>query len=439
MIDLEERLRSDLGDLADALLGATGRPPGPASVGDGVVEHLVLGEEQDDGQRRPGVVVAAACLVVVALLGVVVLWRASDGRDPTGTATDATRIEEVAAATVPIGHGEWQVIADAPVEARSFPVAGWFDGEIVLWAGSNPSRSFAHTDGAAYDPETGSWRPLEVPGWGHPGLTAAVVDGGIVALAKGSATWIDPSTGSWTEMAPIDGALLVRVVGVDGELFGLGIDERISGDADLVVARYDRELAAWERGAALPFPGATVTIDDVWDLSSPVLWTGEQIVVWGGAGAHGYDPVADRWSPLPALVHPDGRIAASTAAVAAGQLTVVAEVVEPTGRVSYRTAQPVGDGWAWSRTLLPVVDLDQVSVAEAGNWLVLFEPDLPPVTLHVPSGSWEAHLDGPLGGLTGAATVWTGSELFVWGGVASPTSTVADPATGAIWTPPDAT
>jgi hypothetical protein len=125
----------------------------------------------------------------------------------------------------------------------------------------------------------------------------------------------------------------------------------------------------------------------------------------------------------------------STATITDAGLTALVEVTEA-GRTSVRLATQVDDGWAWQPDELPVSDLDALTLAAAGDWLVLLAPDRGPVTVHVPTGSWWAHDDGPLAGLAAPAAVWTGEQLVVWGGVASATAEQPQPAEGAIWTPP---
>ncbi|MEO1060605.1 MAG: hypothetical protein AAFZ07_04245 [Actinomycetota bacterium] len=430
MNDVETRLRAELPELADVLLDA--RRPASARETDGEVEQISLRDEVPAGRSRLPV---AAALLVVALVAGLLAWRGP--RTSTEPAADVgdEEVESALAVTGPAGPGTWEPIAAAPIAGRSFAVAGWIGGEVVVWAGSNPDRDVAYADGAAYDPSTDSWRTLVVPGWGHPGLTSVVVDGRLVALAKGAVTSIDPRGDGWTELPDVEGALLGQLVSDGEDLFGIGAVQRPEASS-IAVVRYDDDAEVWVRGTDLPLAAEAVSWDQLWRLMLDVVWADGEIVVWDDGRGSAYDPARDTWRSLPPLEHPDGRIGTSKIVGHDSGLVVVASVVEPSGRTSYRLARPDGDGWTWARPLLPTVDLEEVSIASAGDWIVLFEPQLPPVTVHVDSGAWDVHLDGPLGGLEGAVAVWTGTELIVWGGVGSPTSTVPAPASGARWTPP---
>jgi hypothetical protein len=84
-----------------------------------------------------------------------------------------------------------------------------------------------------------------------------------------------------------------------------------------------------------------------------------------------------------------------------------------------------------------IADLDQASIAAAGEWILLFSPEQAPIIIHVPSREWTQDTDGHLAGLQAPDTVWTGDRLVVWGGASTPTESNPSPANGAIWTPPN--
>ncbi|MEM9714263.1 MAG: hypothetical protein AAGA17_18725, partial [Actinomycetota bacterium] len=367
MTDVETRLRSELPELADSLLGDGAAPStGPADAG---VEQLHLGGTTLERERGPAALLAVACVVLVAMVAGLVVWRDRDAT--TGDQASERTVVEEARAVSPRGPGTWRTMSPAPIAPRTDPVAGWVDGEVIVWAGES------ETDGAAYDPTSDSWRSLAVPGWTHPGLTGATFDERIVALAKGGLTAVDPGGGEWRELSGVDGVLLGRLVAAGDRLFGLGVIERPEGGFGLSIAGYDAVADEWTRGADLR-TDLLVSWNELHDLD--LAWTGQQIVVWDADGASAYDPALDEWSTLAPLLHPDGRIDTSVAAGSDAGLVIVAEVVESTGRTSYRTARSLSDGgWLWSPARLPTVDLDEVTIASAGDWVVMFEPELPPV------------------------------------------------------------
>ena len=79
--------------------------------------------------------------------------------------------------------------------------------------------------------------------------------------------------------------------------------------------------------------------------------------------------------------------------------------------------------------MIPTGDFGEVTLAAAGDWLVVLSPDQPPVVMDVASGEWHQFDDWPMTGVHNPSTVWTGTQLIVWGGQGSQAGE------GAIWTP----
>jgi N-acetylneuraminic acid mutarotase len=166
----------------------------------------------------------------------------------------------------------WRVISPAPLAPRSGHVAVWTGEEMIVWGGSRPhgplrgERERLLYDGAAYDPQSDTWRRLA-----PTRLLAALVP----VLPSG----VEPDLNAvWTGDAML-------IWGPNG---GAG---------------YDPEHNRWER---IPTPPADfgVTFD-----GSTAVWTGDQMIVWGGVNAFegsdffatgaAYDPEQKRWTQLP--------------------------------------------------------------------------------------------------------------------------------------------
>ena len=79
---------------------------------------------------------------------------------------------------------------------------------------------------------------------------------------------------------------------------------------------------------------------------------------------------------------------------------------------------------------IPTGDFGEATPVGAGEWLLVLSPDQPPVAVSVASGEWHQFDEWPMTGVRNPNTVWTGTELIVWGGEDS------QAAEGAIWTPP---
>lgn len=428
MNDLETRLRSELPELAEALLE---QPPAEGGAGvDPVADDMAL--RSVVGHRRSVVATVAASIVLAVTVGAMVVIR---GSASTETLAAEERLDTATAIQVISDFGEWSELGDAPIEARAFPITAWLDGELVVWAGSGVERGFAFTDGAAYDPASERWRVLEVPGWGHPGLTGVVVDGDVAVTAKGAVTMLDFATGAWSELPGVDGLLVLALVEHEEELYAVGRRTRVDDVALLSIARWDGDRRRWEVGAGLEDPldllGAGRSPIEV---HAPVLSTAEGIVIWSSDGAVRYQPDADAWYRLAPLRLDDRTVSTSTAVVTEVGVVAVARTEDEQGRVEHRLATWTGSDWTWSAARLPTVDLDQVTLMPANEWLVMVERDLPPVVLHVPTGAWDVHLDGPLVGLVGPGSAWTGEQLLIWGGAPGDGEARS---VGAVWTPPD--
>lgn len=433
-------------------------------------------EESEPGRaatRRTWIVVASALVVATVVLTIMVSSRdaaAPATSDPTGDGAADAAVDPAADAAV--DHGTWSTMADAPIAPRPYAVAEWIGDEAVFWAGSNLARNFAHTDGAAYDPSTDTWRLLEVPGWGHPGMTSSAYDGELYVLAKGGGSRFDPVSGEWIDLPPVESMYLAGTVATDVGIWGVGTTDP-GGSPTLAVSRYDPATETWHDAPALAPEGLVsgedgpqlgeertpLVVDGLVRLEDAPRWTGTEIVLWEPTtGGVAFDPASERWRSMQTPVPPDGELVDSTAVMT--DLGLVAIVENERSELSLALADVDGAGvdgaddvgadvdgdgdrgWRWLDLTLPVGDLPRATVAGAGEWVVVLPVDAPPITVHLPTGDWRAHTDGPAGALdrVGAFeapnTVWTGDRLVVWGGATPPGADDAASVAGAVWVPP---
>jgi hypothetical protein len=386
----------------------------------------MVGEQQlVHRDRRPRLVAIAASVLVMAGVGYLAVGRI--GSEETVVAQGS--------AAIPTSFGTWQTMADAPIETRPYAVTAWTGSEFVVWAGSSLSRGFAYTDGAIYQPDTDSWELMNVPGWGHPGLTSAFFDGELYALAKGGGTRFDPIAGRWSDLPPVEGMLLTATVATDQGVWGLGpASVNDSGQPDLAIAEFDPASDSWLYGPE--FEGTDRQAEIVAGmglLETTTLWTGTEIVVWRSTtGGIAFNPATESWRTIPHPQSPSGLIHSSIAVQLDDGIAVLAQVENSDGiAVDVATLQADG-GWQWLETDIPVSDFDSITVAGAGDWIAMFSADEDPALIHLPSGTWQRETDGPLGGIRAPNIAWTGNQLIVWGGVTDD----ADAADGATWTPP---
>lgn len=427
MTKIEDRLRTDLPSLADALLDSERRGKASGVGGDAAASPPSVTSSTTGSRGRPTWVLLGAGAVVVVIVAALALWREGDSATTVGTADRPA---------TPDGFGSWTVIPEAPVPAPAFPVAAWTGSDAVFWAGSNLDRSYAYTEAVAFDPVSQTWRDVDEPGWGHPGVVGAAFDGELFVVAKGGGSRFDFDTGEWVDLPQVEDMFFSAIVATDTAIWGLGPSlDSLEGQPDVAIVQYDPDQDAWVHGPAFEGTDATAeTVDAVRDIDRPVVWTGSDIVVWGGRAGIAFRPSERTWTEVPELQHPAAQVVDSRAVAGADGLTVVAELRDgadtATGIARFNAGQ-----WSWSVGDLPRVDLSAATVAAADSWIVLLPAEATPITVHVPSGAWEQHPDAPIGGVQAPGAVWSGEQLIVWGGVPHEGSS-EDPGTGAAWTPP---
>lgn len=417
MTDVEGRLRRDLPALADAL---SGTKPGDGDQETDQEAGAAGGPAARPRGRRK--LVLAACAALLLAAGFVVNDR--DG-------TDRTAVDAVDRSLAPEGPGAWDVLPDAPIDPRAYPVSMWTGTEALFWAGSSLDRSFAYGDGAAYEPSTDEWRVAPVPGWGHPGLISVDVDGQLFATAKGSIGRLDVDTGEWIELPTLDSIEVRSIAPGAGGIWALG--PRSDDPRRLAVAFHDLDTGRWAEGNDLAGDDGARAVEALTDLDQTPLWTGTELVVWAEDRGFAYRPEGG-WMTLPALPAAEEETVASVAIVHSDELVVFVEAtvgerrsVEPFRLNSSAGWTPIGDGD------LPVADLARTTVTSAGDSIMLIQPKGPPVSLHVPSGEVHEHIAAPIQGIERPGVVWTGSQLVVWGGV--PDDAGGSNPRGMRWTP----
>ena len=229
----------------------------------------------------------------------------------------------------------WRVLDPGPLADRSNPLAVWTGDELVIWGGrlTDYERERYDGKGAAYDPDSDSWRMLprgplpagyDAKGaWtGEEVLVMATPMGmdpddypkfdAFAAYDPDSDAWRDlerPPQVSYVSppIAFVDGKLAVLSLGgtVDGgEVNGFGKGYETGGVYDVSGERWaahaeppERPQQTWEQTAI----GSEIVIDglaydpsnDSWrtlpefplrEREFPVVvWTGRELIVWGGA------------------------------------------------------------------------------------------------------------------------------------------------------------
>jgi N-acetylneuraminic acid mutarotase len=205
--------------------------------------------------------------------------------------------------------------------------AVWTGSEMIVWGGRSsftPARHFR--DGAIYDPRTDRWRPMTLEGAPSGRSQMAAVWTGNQLLVWGG--WTDggscPVTGAaydprmdqWTELptenAP-EGRIEPSCVWTGREMIVWGGLLEGEQRSTATGGRYNPETRKW---TLLPTAGAPEPA-----RGHSAIWTGREMLVWGGAILEGsppvnvgtnaggiYSPEQDRWRPLPGTSKVEGRL-----------------------------------------------------------------------------------------------------------------------------------
>jgi N-acetylneuraminic acid mutarotase len=272
---------------------------------------------------------------------------------------------------------------EAPA-ARSLHTAVWTGDEMVVWGGETyeGTLSIGVDTGGRYDPTSGAWRPTSTTDaprgrFGHTAVwtgSLMVVWGGTPSRTPvdplNSGARYDPLTDTWTttSIAEAPAARSSHTAVWTGE------DMIVWGGGSITGGRYDPATDTWTPTSVMDSPAARG--------GHTAIWTGGEMIVWGGimAGGSGslnsggrYYPSTDTWSPVSTLGAPVARYAHT--AVWTGSKMVVwggrASVDEFNSGGRY---DPAADAWS------------------------------PTSMMGVPSPRY-FH-----------TAVWTGSAMIVWGG-----------------------
>jgi N-acetylneuraminic acid mutarotase len=307
---------------------------------------------------------------------------------------------------------------------RQSHVAVWTGTEMVVWGGRGD------TSGGRYDPVTDTWKPTSTVNAPAFRWNASVVwtgtqmfvwggDGGGVTLNSGGR--YDPASNTWTPMATAPlaprayhaaawtGQRMVVWGGYNGYI------GQMYGDG----ARYDPGTNSWSPIASANAPSAR--------FYHTAVWTGSEVIVWGGLNYPVYDLSGGRYNPATDTWTPTSLINAPTlrwfhAAVWTGTEMVV-EGGTP-GAVAGGRYNPATDTWTATSPLNAANNGQGITAVWTGTEMILWGGLDDDSVFHNDGGRYSPATDTwhPTGtmnvpaarGLHSAA--WTGSEMIIWGG-----------------------
>ncbi len=311
----------------------------------------------------------------------------------------------------PAGGGSWTPMATVGAPSpRTGHTAVWTGTEMVIWGGVANGTSYGWlNDGARYDPATNTWTPML-------GIGAPAARGGH------SAVWTDT----------VAGGRMVVWGGRNGDFAPIYPQG---------VALYNPEFDSWEIRAARPN-------EPVGRTGQTAVWTGTEMVVWGGvrtvipndvflADGGRYDPVTNNWIELSPMADQVPQARAGHSAVWTGSEMIVwggYAGQTPLALGARYVLNPVPGSW----TTLPEVGAPSARWGHRAVWAngqMLVWGGYPYTRLgggYDPAGnawSYTTTLAAPLA-RTDHTAVWTGTEMIVWGG-----SNGTPLATGGRYTP----
>lgn len=365
---------------------------------------------------------------------------------------------------------------NVPSPRKGISTLVWTGREVIVWGGEVAGVPRTTNTGARYNPATDTWTPtstgLNVPSGRVEHMAVwtgskMIVWGGndAISTSYNTGALYDPLTDQWTPMAasPLGarGAFVAAWTGSKLIIWGGGGGANFANGAI-----YDPNVGgpsgSWTMMAANPFLSARINSVAVWTGSKFIVWGGNDGLTTFGNGAI-YDPnpaPAGSWVPMSAVNAPSARSDAS--AVWTGSEMIVwggerlgTGVFNSGGRFDPTTANGDGSYGTWRPTSLVNAPLRRGGMAAnsqfqgiwTGKYMVVWSgQDVVPVaSIHSNGGYYDPLHDiwnspgkfnplinpsvqspwqpagsvslkrAPPGTLHGLG-VWTGSEVFVFGG-----------------------
>jgi len=385
-------------------------------------------------RRRPGTLAACATLALVAA-ACSRNGGATGGGTPTTSPTDTVSTAPQASVPSTPSPGVWRLLPVAPVKTPMYNVAAAWDGKEVLVSGRVcPAQTppLGYTQTVAYNPATTSWRtlpPFPGPRGCFEGGDNAFWDGKQLLLIGLTNAAYDPATNTWHKLPPGGRGSFANVAAWTGRQT-LGFGGGCCGEAYDVVRSFTPGTNSWSTPPSSPIDGRNGAFG-VWDGKELIATGGSREESSGfttfGTGA-AYDPAAKSWRTISLLPAPRQDAAAvwdgSRMLVVGGQrIDSSATHYYPRG-LSY---DPSTDQW----TSLPRMGYPRTGAAAVwtgsrmlvwGGATVASHGTVPPPhgeAFDPATGRWSPLAKSPLRGRLDPVGVWTGKQMFIWGGHAA--------------------
>jgi N-acetylneuraminic acid mutarotase len=336
---------------------------------------------------------------------------------------------------------------NAPSSRSSFAIA-WTGSRLFVWGGFPDTNT-----GGLYDPTTDTWTPTSTTGAPSARHSASavwtggevVVWGGLNSVKLNDGGRYDPQTDTWVAMSTVNAAAARSghsAVWTGSVMVVWGGESAVASTYLNTGGRYDPVNDTWSATSTVNAPTQR--------FGHTAVWTGQRMVVWGGANGPTlqvfggrYDPVADTWAATSSVNQPFVRRGHS--AIWTGSRMIVWGGENGSPLNSGGRYDPVGDTWqTTSSTNAPAGRTGPAAVWTGSRMVVWggndFNTGVNTGGRYDPVGdTWAPmFLSGAPSQRRGFTTVWTGNDMIVWGGDQGGPSLATggryDPATD-TWTP----
>jgi len=323
-------------------------------------------------------------------------------------------------------------------EARGLHTAVWTGSEMIVWGGGGATGNL--NTGGRYNPSTDSWTAtstIKAPSarYGHTAVwtgSEMIVWGGNFSTAGNLNTGgrYNPATDSWLATSTSNAADprgLHTAVWTGSEMIVWG---GINGISFLPAAtflntggRYNPTTDSWTATSPSNAPGARA--------AHTAVWTGSEMIVWGGVVLGGldntggrYDPATDTWIATSTSNPPDGRFY-HTAVWTGSQMIVWGGTDNSSYFNTGGRYNPGTDSWTGTSTINAPDGRDLHTAVWTSSEMIVWggSPDGGFSYLNT-GGRYNSGTDSwtPTS-TTNAPTardydtaIWTASEMIVWGG-----------------------
>jgi N-acetylneuraminic acid mutarotase len=353
---------------------------------------------------------------------VMVVWGGFDGSDDlnTGGKYDPITDSWIATSTT-----------NAPA-SRENHTAVWTGTEMIVWGGADFSLFAFYNTGGTYDPGTNSWtttgitnapdgRDLHTAVWTGSEM---IVWGGASENLCCSDTGgrFNPATNSWTAMSPVNTPSLRRshtAVWTGTEMIIWG---GYAAPIPSMGGRYNPTIDSWTNIGTNGAPSARINHTATWTGSEMIVWGGIDEVFFNGLNTGGmYSPPTDTWAATTTINAPAARFAAT--AVWTGSEMIVwggagnSEFINTGGKYN-----PGTNSWTATSTVNAPIGRNEHSAVWSGSEMIVWggwhDADLNTGGRYNPdTNTWT------ITSMTNTPTerhfhtaIWTGSEMVVWGG-----------------------